>query len=258
MLRRTELHSDRPPQTRLEIGRWQADGTRLTLTTENARSMAATWEGNGIRMTGGHLSRQAAIVEFDDTLRLRGFLRNGTFEECSSGRSWRLADGSIRALASLPGGTKSERAMLIVLGHFQNDVLVVDAPIRFSPGETCAAPEQQGASPMPVLEGAWTLTELDGKALPSTLTPAPDLTFTNGKAGGFAGCNRYGGSYRSTPGSLRFSELISTQMACQQTPMELEGRFLEALQRTTAYRLNGQILELQMGSQPIARFRKRQ
>lgn len=66
------------------------------------------------------------------------------------------------------------------------------------------------------------------------------LSFSDeGTAGGSGGCNNYGGSYTvGSAGSIRFSEIASTMMAClEEGVMEQEGAYLEALNRATSYTL---------------------
>lgn len=54
------------------------------------------------------------------------------------------------------------------------------------------------------------------------------------KVGGFGGCNRYMGSVKEGQGagSIEFGPLAGTMMACPEPQMELESRYLTALQRS--------------------------
>lgn len=80
------------------------------------------------------------------------------------------------------------------------------------------------------LEGtSWTVTELGG----TPLVEGTSITaqFADGKIGGSAGCNSYGGSYEITSEGVTVSDLASTMMACTDPGvMEQEQQFLEYIQ----------------------------
>lgn len=59
----------------------------------------------------------------------------------------------------------------------------------------------------------WILTQLNGKSLlPNTNIT---LEFSDSEAGGFAGCNAYGGKYTATiNGTLKFNEVVMTERLC--------------------------------------------
>ena len=107
--------------------------------------------------------------------------------------------------------------------------------------------------------GEWVLVELFGEPAPAGAGGRPaTLIFEadSSHAGGFAGCNRYGGSYTVTGDSLRFSPLIMTKMACSEG-MTLEQRLAEALDSTRRYELGAGRLTLHGGSGKVARFERR-
>ena len=62
-------------------------------------------------------------------------------------------------------------------------------------------------------------------------------------ASGFAGCNRLNGRYESSGDGLRFDALATTRMHCEGA-MELERRYLAALEATRRYRMGRSGLEL--------------
>jgi heat shock protein HslJ len=80
--------------------------------------------------------------------------------------------------------------------------------------------------------------------------PLPDglqvtLVFSNGRVSGHSACNRYFGSVTETggPGEIRLSKLGSTRMACSPEAIELEGRYLQALQGVARFGfLNGKLV----------------
>lgn len=109
----------------------------------------------------------------------------------------------------------------------------------------------------PALVGTeWTLVDLGEQRAglgagdkPASLTLAAD----GNRASGFAGCNRMSGSYELNGAGLRFGPMAVTRMACA-TGMDLETRFLGALQATPGYRLTDEGLELTGETGTLARF----
>lgn len=113
-------------------------------------------------------------------------------------------------------------------------------------------------------------TGLDGTAwLLDSLNGAPPLNgtritleFADGQAGGFSGCNGYGGQYSATgDGALTLNNVASTAMGCV-TPvgvLDQEEAYHEAFRLVTGYRLEGDRLELLDAAQnPILRYTQRE
>jgi heat shock protein HslJ len=103
-------------------------------------------------------------------------------------------------------------------------------------------------------EGGWRLVALGGESVPAETGGRPiELRFADGKVQGSSGCNRVSGAYTLAGDSLRFGPLATTKMACP--AMELEHRFLEALQSTARWRIASGALELLDASgRTLARF----
>jgi heat shock protein HslJ len=100
----------------------------------------------------------------------------------------------------------------------------------------------------------WFLVELDGR--PVTAATVPTLLLSDDtRASGFAGCNRYTGSYEIAADRLAFGLLAMTRMACAET-MDVEQQYLAALEKTRGYRNAGDDLVLVGDSGPVARFRR--
>ena len=107
--------------------------------------------------------------------------------------------------------------------------------------------------------GEWVLVELFGEPAPSGAGGRPaTLIFEadTSRAGGFAGCNRYGGSYTVAGDSLRFAPLIMTKMACAEG-MTLEQRLAQALDSTRRYELGTTGLTLHSAGGKVARFERK-
>jgi heat shock protein HslJ len=109
-----------------------------------------------------------------------------------------------------------------------------------------------------LLDTDWRLTHLEGKAV--TLAGkqrAPNLLFKSGDARvtGFTGCNRLSGTYRLNRAEMTFSSLAVTKMACPEG-MELESRFLKALEQVRTWKIIQTRLELSgAGGGVVAAFR---
>ena len=83
-----------------------------------------------------------------------------------------------------------------------------------------------------------------GEAAPAS--PPVTLKFANGKFAGRSACNHYSSAVTvvSAPESLRLGPTISTRMACAQSLMAIENRFLKQLEAVTKFELSGAQLAL--------------
>lgn len=104
----------------------------------------------------------------------------------------------------------------------------------------------------------WQLIELNGQPAPGgaggkpgTLTLVPD----GGKASGFAGCNRFSGTFTTSADQIQFGPLMMTKMACSEG-MDLEARYPAVLGGSDGFRVTATGLELLSGQEVIARFRR--
>ncbi len=78
---------------------------------------------------------------------------------------------------------------------------------------------------------------------------------TDGKLGGYAGCNRFFGSYQLSGNTIRIDPLGVTRMACPAQVMSFEISFIEALQSaTTVARADTRIALRNDEGQATARF----
>lgn len=104
----------------------------------------------------------------------------------------------------------------------------------------------------------WVLESLEGKELDKTLfrndLPSMEINSSTKKVNGFSGCNRFNGSIFQERELLRFTQLLSTKMACEQ--MDFEDKFLKVLQQSTGYKIKNNRLFLTQSDQVVAVFRK--
>lgn len=103
---------------------------------------------------------------------------------------------------------------------------------------------------------SWALFELNGTAVNlDSVKAQPFLEFSaDGRLSGMAGCNGMFGVFEADPNNLKFDGLGTTKMFCP-TGMDTEGRLLEALDRTSRYRVVADTLLLQdAAAAPLARL----
>ena len=98
------------------------------------------------------------------------------------------------------------------------------------------------------LEGAWTLTSINGQ--PPIAGSTISATFENGEVGGRSGCNSYGGKYSASGKKLSTSALMMTEMACMdpQGVMEQEAAYLQALSQAASFTATDGRLEIRNAS----------
>jgi heat shock protein HslJ len=112
-----------------------------------------------------------------------------------------------------------------------------------------------GGATISLTDRDWSLTRLGGSAAPTGAGDRPaTLRLEGDKAGGFGGCNRYGGSYRLAGDSLSFGEMASTRMFCQEGS-ELEQKYLAILPLVRRYRIEDSTLTLFGDAGELARYR---
>lgn len=104
----------------------------------------------------------------------------------------------------------------------------------------------------------WKLTELFGKKIEKVdgmHEPHFILNPENNTITGFAGCNNINGEFKANSENLRisFSKLATTLRACDN--MEIEDKFLDALNNIDNYSTDGKTLTLNRARMaPLARF----
>jgi pimeloyl-ACP methyl ester carboxylesterase len=130
------------------------------------------------------------------------------------------------------------------LGHFIPDEVIpeiVDAVIAAVEGTI-----QPPAGENSLAGSSWQLTSLG--RVGATNPVAGNVTITlafgkDGQAGGHGGCNSYGGPYTVQDHSLKFGEITSTLIACEdQTITEQEQQYLAALRTAGGFTIKGDTL----------------
>ena len=208
------------------------------------------------------LTRRPTLEAMEPRLKLSGMFRYmadaARFRECRSGLQWPVEmSGEYRTLERVytvrraaPGSE-----LLVTLqvrieprpkmeGKGPEPTLIVEKFVDAMPGRRCD--EQPPQSDLE--DSRWRPVRIGDR---SVTVPADQrepwivLESISKRVTGSGGCNRISGRYQAGSGTLRFSPMISSQMACP--AMDMEAAFLRALNGTRRYRIRGRILELMDG-----------
>lgn len=100
---------------------------------------------------------------------------------------------------------------------------------------------------------AWKLESLTGNDVLAGTTIT--LEFSGDQISGSAGCNHYGGSYKTSGDSLSIGDVFATEMGCPEPKgiLEQEQAFLTALRAAAKVQVAGDRLEVrdQTGAQVL-------
>lgn len=104
----------------------------------------------------------------------------------------------------------------------------------------------------------WRFIQVGGARVPAGV--ATMLRLRDGRASGRAGCNSFGASWQLTDeGGIRFSKLMSTQMACLEPAgtMQVERGVMAALRQVVRVERHGsELVLLDAAGNPLATLRE--
>lgn len=86
-----------------------------------------------------------------------------------------------------------------------------------------------------IFANAWQLTRIEGKEI-NTTKAYIEFNEKDRRFGGNTGCNRMSGSFTKTDSSIKFSQIISTKMFCQDTS-EVENAFTRNLEKAARFEI---------------------
>lgn len=109
---------------------------------------------------------------------------------------------------------------------------------------SCAS-SQVGELPVP---SEWKLVSIDSSGVEVPVIEGTSVTLkfeAGGQAGGSGGCNSYGGKYTLQGNTLKFNEIVRTEMACLEEEINVqEQQYFLALDSTGKYEVNGDALTI--------------
>lgn len=97
------------------------------------------------------------------------------------------------------------------------------------------------------LQGTWSLTAYgpEGATTPAAPDSQASITFNeDGTVSGNSGCNGFGGEYSVDGDQVKFTELVSTLIACEEPLMTQEGTVFKVLNDTASYTIDGDTLTI--------------
>ncbi len=109
------------------------------------------------------------------------------------------------------------------------------------------------------LQGSWQLRQLNGQAVPTDVQRPNIIRFEGegNKFNAYAGCNNLFGLYQKSGNALSFNAIASTRMACADEGMQRDQAVQAALQATSGYRHQGDVLVLHdAAGKALAQFQK--
>lgn len=114
---------------------------------------------------------------------------------------------------------------------------------------------QSAVNETSLLNHAWILIELNEQPVQTdTGSKSPYIMLKMNKVSGNGGCNSFSGNYTLDGKILRFSDFISTKMACDK--LDTEYKFLNALKQCYSFQIINDTLVLSDGqNQKIALFK---
>jgi copper homeostasis protein (lipoprotein) len=284
MQRMTYLRDGRDEST-YDLGTWSLAGGTLAL--NGGREGDAGWAVKGARTLRkldrrgrpidssppSELKRSAAFEPLELRARLTGMFRYmadaARFRDCGSGLQWpvemsgeyRTLERAYVARRAAPGAELQVSLQARIEARPKMDgagsepALVVEKFVDAMPGRKC----EERAQPSGLENSRWRPVRIGDRTV---TVPAqqrePWIVLEPGtrRVTGSGGCNRISGSYETGAGTLRFSPMIATQMACP--AMETETAFLRALNGTRRFRIQGRILELMdAGGKTLVRLEER-
>jgi heat shock protein HslJ len=173
------------------------------------------------------------------------------------GGTYAIADGQLRVtgLATTEMGCDADRHdqdawLSAFLGAGPAVTLAGNELVLAMPGGSIELLDREVADPDLALVGpTWTVQSIISGEAVSSVSVVATLTFlADGRVTFDSGCNTGGGRYSATADKLRFSDLVTTDMACDGPAGEMEGQMLQVLgAESVTYHIEAGNLELLAG-----------
>jgi putative lipoprotein len=137
------------------------------------------------------------------------------------------------------------------------DPLATTGPVLVVVNGVQADAEKTPPSSPASLQGTeWRAQQIEGRKVLDIVQSTLSIE-AGGRISGSAGCNRYFGTASVKDGVISVGPLGATQMACVPEQMEQEKRFLDALGKTSGFRVDeGQLVLLDKAGSPLMQLVK--
>ena len=131
-----------------------------------------------------------------------------------------------------------------------------EASVTWSGNEFKCKPLSNESVPAASLFGRkWKLIDVNGVAV-KTGKPYIEFDAQSNRFSGDGGCNRISGSFKVDGPNIKFSQGVSTQMACIDNEVQkMETDFFRGLTEVTSFQLLGDTLRLSKDNQPLLTFK---
>ena len=119
------------------------------------------------------------------------------------------------------------------------------------PNETGSSGSEEGGS---LFGKRWTLSGMEGRQF-SAEEPYIEFDRDQKRASGSGGCNRFNGAFETDGNMLKLSRIVSTRRACLDAERQrVETGFLQLLETTTRFEVQGNSLRLYAGDRLVLAF----
>ena len=104
------------------------------------------------------------------------------------------------------------------------------------------------AQPVPLVGTLWVMTSYNN-GMGGLVSAQANINITalfgkDGSLEGFAGCNQYHAAYQTNDSQIKIGPTATTRMACEETVMDMEMDYLNALQSAASYEIQAEDLVL--------------
>jgi heat shock protein HslJ len=248
------------PNSKPALGSWSQDGDRLTITEEgqdyDTDILQLTKDTFRIRMhsPGEPLvmllrpAEQKAAAQAQDVIQIAGTVHHLDVE----GGVWviRTTDGTQYKPVQLPKEYQVDG--LAVEGEARRRDNVISVDMAGQAIELLTIRKRAGGAPkQAALWGtAWRLEDLAGAGVVDRTEATLEFP-AEGRVAGKGSCNRFsGGAKVGSGGTIGFSAVIATRMACAEAVMNQESAYFAALEKAERYETDGDNLYLYVADNP--------
>lgn len=120
----------------------------------------------------------------------------------------------------------------------------------------CSAQKPSGTTDKMLINDIWALTQINSKDIAKVsgrTQPMIEIHVADGKFLGNTGCNEMSGKVAVGDKSIKFSDIISTKMFCDDSP---EIEYLAGLKKVDTWQISKLTLYLKAGNDVVLTFKK--